>query len=170
VLPHSTELEAGVSVQLEVPLQVRVMQVSELQVSGVPWHVPPEQVSPYVQAFPSSQAALVRHCHVPPALVQRYTVPPQVTLAQEFPALQAWVVPAHVPEAPFAPHPPQVRLTSSEVVPHTSGHVPGAVLQPLRLLHWTWQQPEAVQDTSSAVHVQELHVPDPLQNLVQFVG
>jgi hypothetical protein len=45
VVPHVTELEAGVSVHVELPLQARVMQVSEVHVIAVPWHVPPEQAS-----------------------------------------------------------------------------------------------------------------------------
>src|SRR5205809_523197 len=46
----------GVTVQLAVPLQVRVLHVSEVHVIAVPTHCPPlVQVSSNVQALPSSQ-------------------------------------------------------------------------------------------------------------------
>src|SRR5439155_108072 len=46
----------GVTVQLDVPLQVRVLHWSEVQVSAVPTHRPlPSQVSLKEQALPSSQ-------------------------------------------------------------------------------------------------------------------
>src|SRR3989441_551144 len=51
---------SGVTVQLDVPLQVRVLHVSEVQVIVVPTHCPPPaQVSLKVQALPSSQAGAV---------------------------------------------------------------------------------------------------------------
>lgn len=47
----------GVTAQAEVPLQVRVLQASDVQLIGVPVQVdPPWQVSLNVQAFPSSHA------------------------------------------------------------------------------------------------------------------
>src|SRR5207244_6245840 len=50
----------GVTVQLAVPLQVRVLHWSEVQVIAVPAHWPPlVQVSLNVQALPSSHAAPV---------------------------------------------------------------------------------------------------------------
>src|SRR5437773_756815 len=50
----------GVTVQLAVPLQVRVLHVSEVQVMAVPTHSPLlEQVSLNVQALPSSHVAPV---------------------------------------------------------------------------------------------------------------
>src|SRR5438477_3887811 len=49
---------SGVTVQLDVPLQVRVLHWSEVQVIAVPTHWPlPSQVSLKEQASPSSQAA-----------------------------------------------------------------------------------------------------------------
>src|SRR5205809_104338 len=52
---------SGVTVQLDVPLQVRVLHWSEVQVMAVPTHWPPlEQVSLKVQASPSSHVAPVR--------------------------------------------------------------------------------------------------------------
>src|SRR5436190_1264934 len=49
---------SGVTVQLDVPLQVRVLHWSEVQVIAVPTHWPlPSQVSLKEQASPSSHAA-----------------------------------------------------------------------------------------------------------------
>src|SRR3989442_749556 len=48
----------GVTVQLAVPLQVRVLHVSEVHVTAVLWQMPASQVST-VQAFPSLQLAAV---------------------------------------------------------------------------------------------------------------
>src|SRR5881397_4014659 len=51
---------SGVTVQLAVPLQVRVLHWSEVQVMAVPTHCPPlVQVSLNEQALPSSHAAAV---------------------------------------------------------------------------------------------------------------
>jgi hypothetical protein len=69
-VPHDVVPGRKVSVQLAVPLHARWVQAVEVQVIAVPWHVPPPQASPWVQALPSSQAVPVRHCHVPPAFVQ----------------------------------------------------------------------------------------------------
>src|SRR5438128_4737466 len=49
---------SGVTVQLAVPLQVRVLHVSEVHVTAVLWQTPASQLS-MVQAFPSSQSAAV---------------------------------------------------------------------------------------------------------------
>src|SRR3989442_1092314 len=48
----------GVTVQLAVPLQVRVLHASEVHVTAVLWQTPASQVST-VQAFPSLQSATV---------------------------------------------------------------------------------------------------------------
>src|SRR5207244_10276321 len=59
VLPSSQAAPVlGVTVQLDVPLQVRVLHVSEVQVMAVLWQTPASQVS-MVQAFPSLQSATV---------------------------------------------------------------------------------------------------------------
>src|SRR5207244_8355733 len=51
---------SGVTVQLDVPLQVRVLHWSEVQVSAVPTHWPlPSQVSLKEQALASSQVVPV---------------------------------------------------------------------------------------------------------------
>lgn len=44
-VPQVVEDGLATSVQVPVPLQVRVMQVVEEHVRLVPWQVPPEQVS-----------------------------------------------------------------------------------------------------------------------------
>jgi hypothetical protein len=71
VVPQEVPEDLGVSVQALVPLQARVRQSVETQEMAVPWHVLPEQTSVWVQRFPSSQDAEMRHCQLPPALVQR---------------------------------------------------------------------------------------------------
>jgi hypothetical protein len=43
--PHGVDEPFGVSVQVPVPLHVRVRQVVSAQVTAVPWHTPPEQMS-----------------------------------------------------------------------------------------------------------------------------
>jgi len=159
----------GVSAQLDVPSHARVMQVSDSHVIAVPWHVPAEQTSPYVQSSSSSQAALVRQAQVPPALVQRYCTPPQVTLAQEFPTSQAWVVPLHVPVAPAEPHPLHDCPTCS-VSPQTSGQLPADVAQPPAGEHSASQQPPAVHGTTSGVHEHVPQDPSPSQCFVQLVS
>jgi hypothetical protein len=58
VVPHDVDESFGACVQVLVPLHVRVMQAVDVHVIPVPWQAPPEQASLYVQAFPSSQAAL----------------------------------------------------------------------------------------------------------------
>jgi hypothetical protein len=68
--PHVVVMGASTSVQVLVPLHVRVVQASLAHSISVPEHAPPPQVSPQVQLSPSSQAAESLHCHVPPAFVQ----------------------------------------------------------------------------------------------------
>ena len=53
--PHAVPAAVGVTVQVEVPLQVRVPHASLVHVIAVPPHVPPVHTSEYVHAFPSSQ-------------------------------------------------------------------------------------------------------------------
>src|SRR6266478_3866688 len=74
---------SGVTAQLDVPLQVRVLHVSEVQVMAVPTHCPLlSQVSLNVQVLPSSHAA--------PVLWQ--TPASQVSMVQAFPSLQSATV------------------------------------------------------------------------------
>ena len=63
----------GVTVQLAVPLQVRVLHVSEVHVTAVLWQMPASQVST-VQAFPSLQPATVEQ-GVQPAMAVLWQTP-----------------------------------------------------------------------------------------------
>src|SRR5207244_2885269 len=67
----------GVTVQLAVPLQVRVLHASDVHVTAVLWQTPASQVST-VQAFPSLQSAPVEQ-GVQPAMAVFW----QTTAAQE---------------------------------------------------------------------------------------
>src|SRR5882724_6430050 len=78
VLPSSQLVPVrGVTVQLDVPLQVRVLHVSEVHVMAVLWQTPASQVS-MVQAFWSSQSAAVEQ-RVQPAMA----VPPHCPLPSQ---------------------------------------------------------------------------------------
>jgi hypothetical protein len=129
-----------------------------------------------VQALPSSQDEPVRHCHVPPTLVQRYVVPPQLTDRQLtwVAALQVDVVPPpHAPFAPLGPHPEQVRPVVSVLLEQASAHVPLAVLQPAAAPHAAvqhWLVGPAAQVVEIGVQLHGLHVPVPLQVLEQDAG
>jgi hypothetical protein len=128
VLPHAVLDDFGVSVHVSVPLHALTMQSVDAQVTAVPWQTPPAQMSPYVHGLLSSQAALTRHAHVPPALVQRYVTPPQARVWQDVDALQVYDVPAlHAPSAWFSPQPVQLRPVARVTAPHTSAQVPAAV-------------------------------------------
>ena len=91
MLPQEVPEDLGVSVQLLVPLQDRVRHCVSSQEMAVPLHVPPPQVSLYVQAFESSQAALVRQRQTPPTEVQCQVCPPQPTVWH-----RVWVVASQV--------------------------------------------------------------------------
>jgi hypothetical protein len=79
-----------VTVQLEVPLQVRAVHWSEVQVTVVPPVQAPaeEQVSPKVQALPSSQVAPVF------GVTEQVAVPLQVSVLHWSPT-QETGMPAH---------------------------------------------------------------------------
>src|SRR5436189_304383 len=100
---------SGVTVQLDVPLQVRVLHWSEVQVIAVPTHRPlPSQVSLKEQASPSSQLVPVSgvtvqlagplqvrvlhvsEVHVTAVLWQ--TPASQLSMVQAFPSLQSATV------------------------------------------------------------------------------
>src|SRR5207245_7685551 len=84
VLPSSHAAPVlGVTVQLDVPLQVRVLHVSEVQVMAVLWQTPASQVS-MVQAFPSLQSATVEHGVQPAMAVLSQTPASQVSVVQAF--------------------------------------------------------------------------------------
>src|SRR2546426_643836 len=81
----------GVTVQLAVPLQVRVLHWSEVQVIAVPTHWPPPvQVSLNVQALASSHAAPVLGVTV------QLDVPLQVRVLH-WSEVHGTAVPAHAP-------------------------------------------------------------------------
>src|SRR5438132_6806443 len=84
VLPSSHAAPVlGVTVQLDVPLQLRVLHVSEVQVMAVLWQTPASQVS-MVQAFPSLQSATVEHGVQPAMAVLSQTPASQVSMVQAF--------------------------------------------------------------------------------------
>src|SRR5207253_1876387 len=78
----------GVTVQLAVPLQVRVLHVSEVHVTAVLWQTPASQVST-VQAFPSLQLAAVEQGVQPAMRVLWQTPESQESDVQGFWSLQS---------------------------------------------------------------------------------
>src|SRR5437867_664888 len=127
----------GVTVQLAVPLQVRVLHWSEVQVIAVPTHWPPPvQVSLNVQALPSSHAAPVLGVTV------QLDVPLQVRVLH-WSEVQVIAVPTHWPL------PSQVSLKeqaspSSQLVPVSGVTVQLDVPLQVRVLHWSEVQVSAV--------------------------
>src|SRR5213592_2965912 len=92
VLPSSHAAPVlGVTVQLAVPLQVRVLHVSEVHVTAVLWQTPASQVST-VQAFPSLQSATVVQGVQPARAVLWQTPASQESVVQAFPSLQSATV------------------------------------------------------------------------------
>src|SRR5207249_1160537 len=73
----------GVTVQIAVPLQVRVLHVSEVHVTAVLWQMPASQVST-VQAFPSLQLAAVEQGVQPAMRVLWQTPETQESVVQAF--------------------------------------------------------------------------------------
>src|SRR5947207_446422 len=118
----------GVTVQLDVPLQVRVLHWSEVQVIAVPTHRPlPSQVSLKEQASPSSQLVPVSGVTV------QLAVPLQVRVLHVS-EVQVMAVPTHWPL------PSQVSLKeqaspSSQLVPVLGVTVQLAVPLQVRVLH-----------------------------------
>src|SRR6266403_2195687 len=92
VLPSSHAAPVlGVTVQLDVPLQVRVLHVSEVQMMAVLWQTPASQVS-MVQAFWSSQS-LAAEQGVQPAIAVFWQTPAsQESVVQAFWSLQSTAV------------------------------------------------------------------------------
>ncbi len=92
VLPSSHAAPVlGVTVQLDVPLQVRVLHVSEVHVMAVLWQTSASQVS-MVQAFPSLQSATVEHGVQPARAVLWQTPASQESVVQAFWSLQSATV------------------------------------------------------------------------------
>src|SRR6266516_914734 len=81
----------GVTVQLAVPLQVRVLHASEVHVTAVLWQTPASQVS-MVQAFPSLQSATVEQGVQPAMAVLWQTPASQESVVQAFRSLQSATV------------------------------------------------------------------------------
>ena len=81
----------GVTVQLAVPLQVRVLHVSEVHVTAVLWQTPASQLS-MVQAFPSLQAATVEQGVQRAMAVLRQTPALQESMVQALASLQSVTV------------------------------------------------------------------------------
>src|SRR5207247_77270 len=128
---------SGVTVQLAVPLQVRVLHWSEVQVMAVPTHWPPlEQVSLKVQASPSSHVAPVRGGTV------QLAAPLQVRVLH-------WSG-GRVVRGPWRwPRLEQVSLwvqssPSSHLAPVAGGTAPDLVPLQVRVLHWSEVQVMAV--------------------------
>src|SRR5206468_1781326 len=128
---------SGVAVQLDVPLQVRVLQWSEVQVIAVPTHWPlPSQVSLKEQASPSSQLVPVSGVTV------QLAVPLQVRVLH-WSEVQVSAVPTHWPL------PSQVSLKeqaspSLQLVPVSGVTVQLDVPLQVRVLHWSEVQVMAV--------------------------
>src|SRR5437762_1596803 len=127
----------GVTVQLAVPLQVRVLHWSEVQVIAVPTHWPlPSQVSLKVGASPSWQGVPVWGVTV------QLDVPLQVRVLH-WSEVQVSAVPTHWPL------PAQVSLKeqaspSSQLVPVSGVTVQLDVPLQVRVLHWSEAQVSAV--------------------------
>src|SRR3989454_826495 len=121
---------SGVTAQLAVRLQVRVLHWSEVQLIVVPTHCPPlVQVSLKVQALPSSQLVPVSGVTV------QLDVPSQVRVLH-WSEVQVIVVPTHCPP------PSQVSLKVQErksVVQGKRGDLGGRRIVPsqVRVLHWS---------------------------------
>src|SRR5207249_1339943 len=121
---------SGVTVQLAVPLQVRGMHGSEVQVMAVPTHCPPlVQVSADEQALPSSQLVPVSGVTV------QLAVPLQVRVLH-WSEVQVMAVPTHCP--PLV----QVSLNEQALPSSHAAAVSGVTVQlavPLqvRVLHWS---------------------------------
>src|SRR5205823_5655475 len=120
----------GVTVQLAVPLQVRVLHLSEVQVSAVPTHWPlPWQVSLKEQALPSSQLVPVSGVTV------QLDVPLQVRVLHVS-EVQVMAVPTHCPlpsQASLKEH----ASPSSQLVPVGGETAQGAVPLQARVVHAT---------------------------------
>src|SRR5438093_4722816 len=165
--PPSSQLVpvSGVTVQLAVPSQVRVLHWSEVQVIVVPTHCPPpSQVSLKVQALPSSQLVPVSGVTV------QLAVPSQVRVLHVS-EVQVMAVPTH------CPLPSQVSLNvqvlpSLHAAPVLGVTVQLAVPLQVRVLHVSevhvtavlWQTPalqesmvQAFPSLQSVTVVQDLH-------------
>jgi len=112
----------GVTVQLAVPLQVRVLHVSEVHVTAVLWQTPASQLS-MVQAFPSLQSATVEQGEQPAMGVLLQTPASQDSVVQAFWSSQSAAVEQSVQPAMGVPsHCPLPSQTSLKVHALPSSH------------------------------------------------
>src|SRR5438477_285431 len=112
----------GVTVQLAVPLQVRVLHVSEVHVTAVLWQTPASQLS-MVQAFPSLQSATVEQGEQPAMGVLLQTPASQDSVVQAFWSSQSSAVEQSVQPAMAEPvHCPLPSQTSLKVQALPSSH------------------------------------------------
>src|SRR5213596_3450551 len=113
---------SGVTVQLAVPLQVRVLHVSEVHVTAVLWQTPASQLS-MVQAFPSLQSATVEQGEQPAMGVLLQTPASQDSVVQAFWSSQSAAVEQSVQPAMGVPsHCPLPSQTSLKVQALPSSH------------------------------------------------
>src|SRR6266700_3728362 len=156
---------SGVTVQLDVPLQVRVLHWSEVQVIAVPTHWPlPSQVSLKEQALPSSQLVPVSGVTV------QLDVPLQVRVLHVS-EVQVMAVPTHCPLLLQVSSNVQA-LASLHAAPVLGVTVQLAVPLQVRVLHVSevhvtavlWQTPalqesmvQAFPSLQSVTVVQDLH-------------
>src|SRR5436309_1087335 len=113
---------SGVTVQLAVPLQVRVLHVSEVHVTAVLWQTPASQLS-MVQAFPSLQSATVEQGEQPAMGVLLQTPASQDSVVQAFWSSQSAAVEQSVQPAMGVPsHCPLPSQTSLKVHALPSSH------------------------------------------------
>jgi len=178
VVPHDVDEGFGVWVQLLVPLHVEFMQAVDVHDIVVPLQLPPEQASLNEHGSPSSHVTDVRHAHVPPAFVQRYVIPAQVSVWQMswLAALHGYTPPPEqIPSASAAPQPTHAWPTMIWFAEQVSGHVPSVVRQPpiaaLQYATQHWFPLPAPHVVCHAVHAQLLQTsPVPLQYRVQLAG
>src|SRR5437773_1548709 len=93
---------SGVTVQLDVPLQVCVLHWSEVHVTAVLWQTPASQLS-MVQAFPSLQSATVEQGEQPAMGVLLQTPASQDSVVQAFWSSQSAAVEQSVQPAVVVP-------------------------------------------------------------------
>src|SRR5213595_3229462 len=154
----------GVTVQLAVPLQVRVLHVSEVNVIAAPMHCPPlVHVSSNEQASPSSQLVPVSGVTV------QLAVPLQVSVLH-WSEVQVMAVPTHCPPLVQVSLNEQA-LPSSHAAPVSGVTVQLAVPLQVRVLHWSEVQVIAVpMHCPPLVHVSSNEQASPSSQLVPVSG
>src|SRR6266446_6674039 len=145
VLPSSHAAPVlGVTVQLDVPLQVRVLHVSEVHVMAVLWQTPASQVS-MVQAFPSSQSATVEQGVQPAMAGLSQTPASQVSVVQAFWSVQSAAVEQGVqPAIAVLWQTPASQVSVVQAFPSLQSAAVEQGVQPAIVLDW---QTPALQDS-----------------------